>query len=122
VRLQKRIRIGRQRRCFRVRNQVRRSTTRPRLHVFRSNKHIYCQVIDDALGRTVASASTRDRSLRDQVPKGGNCGAARVIGQAIAQRALAAGVKSVALDRGSFRFHGRLADLAKAAREGGLEF
>jgi large subunit ribosomal protein L18 len=79
-----------------------------------------CQVIDDSTGRTLASASTRDSSLRDQIAYGGNKTAATIIGKAIAERALAAGVKAVAFDRGHYKYHGRIAALADAAREAGL--
>jgi large subunit ribosomal protein L18 len=110
------------RRTNRVRNALRTSADRPRLSVSRSNKHVYCQVIDDATGRTLASASTRDKNLRDQIKVGGNCAAATIVGTAIAQRALAAGVQTVKFDRGRYRFHGRVASLATAARAGGLQF
>jgi large subunit ribosomal protein L18 len=89
--------------------------------VFRSNKHMSCQVIDDQNGRTLASASTRDRSLRDQLEKKtGNKDAAALIGKAIAERALAAGVQAVRFDRGHYKYHGRVAALADAARAAGL--
>jgi large subunit ribosomal protein L18 len=110
------------RRANRVRKTIRGDAARPRLSVHRSNKHIYCQVIDDEAGKTIASASTRDKDLASQVKYGGNREAAKLIGQTIAQRATAAGVKQIQFDRGSFRYHGRLAELADAAREGGLEF
>ncbi len=95
---------------------------RPRLTVFRSHKHVYAQVIDDAAGRTLASASTVDKELRAQVQYGGNKTAAQAIGKAIAERALAAGIKQVAFDRGGCQYHGRVAALADAAREAGLSF
>ena len=110
------------RRKNRVRKKLRGTAGRPRLSVQRSNKHLYCQIIDDEAGRTLASASTRDKALRDQIGNGGNCDAAKVIGQSIAERAKAAGVSQVTFDRGRFRYHGRVAELASAAREGGLEF
>jgi len=115
--------IGRQRlrRRRRVRNRLHVSLTRPRLSVFRSHKHIYAQVIDDAAGRTLVAASTKDKQLRDQVRYGGNKAAASVVGQAIAQRALEAGIKQVAFDRREYRYHGRLAALADAARDAGLD-
>jgi large subunit ribosomal protein L18 len=93
---------------------------RPRLSVFRSHKHIYVQAIDDATGRTLAAASTREKELG--VSYGGNKTAAQAVGRAIADRLLAAGVKHVAFDRGSFQYHGRVRALAEAAREGGLQF
>ena len=112
----------RQRRRFRVRKSTRGNSERPRLTVFRSLKHTSCQVIDDTTGKTLASASTRDKSLRDAVGYGGNKTAAEVIGKAIAERALAAGVTQVCFDRGHFRYHGRVAALAEAARAAGLQF
>lgn len=122
MRQQKLNNARRLRRTNRVRNAMRESLDRPRLSVCRSNKHVYCQVIDDQSGRTLAAASTRDKSLRDKIKNGGNCLAAKVIGAAIAERALAAGVKRVKFDRGRYKFHGRVATLANAAREGGLQF
>lgn len=110
------------RRRNRVRKKLRGTADQPRLTVFRSNKHLYCQLVDDESGVTIASASTRDNSLRDQVNYGGNCDAAKVIGETIAQKATAAGVKQIKFDRGSYKYHGRVAELANAAREGGLEF
>ncbi|MFM7413178.1 MAG: 50S ribosomal protein L18 [Planctomycetota bacterium] len=112
----------RQRRRFRVRRALRGTSERPRLTVFRSHKHIYAQVVDDSTGRTLASASTRDKQLRDGVGFGGNKQAAEAIGRAVAERAQAAGVKQVCFDRGSFRYHGRVAALAEAARAAGLQF
>jgi large subunit ribosomal protein L18 len=115
--------MGRQRlrRRRRVRNRLHVNLTRPRLSVFRSHKHIYAQIIDDAAGRTLAAAGTQDKQLRDQVRYGGNKTAASVVGQAIAQRALEAGIKQVAFDRREYRYHGRVAALADAARDAGLD-
>ena len=110
----------RQRRRFRVRNHLKKNTRRARLSVFRSLQHIYAQVIDDADGRTLVAASTVDKDLRGQVKYGGNKDAAKVVGRAIAERALAAGVKEVAFDRREYQYHGRVAALADAAREAGL--
>ena len=110
------------RRRHRVRRFIRGTADRPRLSVFRTDKHIYAQVIDDASGRTVAAASTRDKQLRDSVGFGGNKQAAEAIGRAVAERARAAGVTKVCFDRGAFRYHGRVAALADAARAAGLEF
>jgi large subunit ribosomal protein L18 len=112
----------RQRRQFRVRKRTRGNVERPRLCVFRSHKHTYAQVIDDAAGRTLAAASTVDKDVRGQVQYGGNKSAAQAVGKAIAERALAAGVKQVAFDRGGCAYHGRVAALADAAREAGLSF
>ena len=112
----------RQRRRHRVRRGIRGTAERPRLSVFRSHKHIAAQVIDDSTGRTLASASSLDKALRGSLGFGGNKQAAEVIGRAVAERAKAAGVTKVAFDRGSFRYHGRVAALADAARAAGLEF
>jgi large subunit ribosomal protein L18 len=110
----------RQRRRFRVRNHLKKHSERPRLAVFRSLQHIYAQVIDDASGRTLVQASTVDNDLRGQTKYGGNKDAAKLVGRAIAERALAAGVKAVAFDRREYQYHGRVAALADAAREAGL--
>lgn len=107
----------RQRRGFRVRNRIKRDSTRPRLSVFRSHKHMYAQIIDDAAGRTLVFASTRDKDFSGY---GGNKTAAQAIGRVLAERALAAGIKSVAFDRREYKYHGRIAALAEAAREAGL--
>ena len=122
MRQQKLLNKQRWRRTNRVRKGIRGDAARPRLSVHRSNKHIYCQVIDDEAGKTLASASTRDKDLASKVKYGGNCQAAKIVGEAIAERAKAAGVTQIKFDRGSFKFHGRLAELANAARAGGLEF
>lgn len=110
------------RRRHRVRRSIRGTAERPRLTVFRTHKHIYAQIIDDAAGKTLVSASSVDRQVRDGVGFGGNKQAAETIGRTVAERALAAGVKQVCFDRGSFRYHGRVAALADAARAAGLEF
>ena len=110
------------RRRSRVRRGLRRkSAGRPRLSVFRSNKHIYAQVIDDANGLTVASASSLDKDLRDK-GKGGDKEAAGAVGKLVAERAVAKGVSDVVFDRGPYLYHGRVKALADAAREGGLSF
>ncbi len=108
----------RQRRRFRVRKSVSGNSERPRLSVFRSHKHIYCQIIDDSQGRTIVSASSRDKESGQTY--GGNCDSAASVGKRLAERALEAGIKQVCFDRGSCKFHGRLAALAAAAREAGL--
>ena len=110
------------RRRFRVRKPLRGTAERPRLSVFRTDKHIYAQIIDDASGKTLASASSVDRQIREAVGFGGNKQAAEAIGRAVAERARAAGVTKVCFDRGSFKYHGRVAALADAARAAGLEF
>ena len=116
--------IGRQRRrrSFRVRKNIRGTTDRPRLCVSRSHRHITAQVVDDTIGKTVVSASTADKALAKQLKYGGNKEAAEAVGKALAERALAAGLKEVRFDRGRCKYHGRVAALADAARAGGLEF
>lgn len=112
-----------QRRRFRVRNQVvRNAHGRPRLSVFRSNRHMYAQIIDDVAGKTLVSASTVDAAISGPGGVGGNTDAATKVGQLIAERAKSAGVTQVVFDRGGFRYHGRVAALADAAREAGLDF
>jgi large subunit ribosomal protein L18 len=104
----------------RIRRKVSGTATRPRLAVYRSQKHIYVQAIDDAQGRTLAHASTQDPELRKQIGKGWNVEAATQVGKAIAERLKAAGVSSAVLDRGGWVFHGRIEALAAAVREAGL--
>lgn len=115
----KRLAKQRLRRKYRVRNQARRSG-RPRLSVFRSNKHISVQLIDDRDGRTLAAASSTEADLKGG--GGGNVDAAKRVGEAIGKRASEAGITEVVLDRGPYRYHGRIAALAEAARENGLTF
>ena len=110
-----------ERRRQRVRTSLRkRAGTRPRLSIHRSGRHIYAQIIDDAEGRTVASASTLEKEARGST--GATVAGAGEVGRRIAERAAAAGVTRVVFDRGGFLFHGRVKALADAAREGGLEF
>jgi large subunit ribosomal protein L18 len=113
--------VARARRHHRVRKKLTGTAERPRLAVFRSNKHIIAQVIDDRAGRTVAAASTVERDVR-QVGATGNKTAAATVGRLVAERAQAAGVQQVVFDRGGFLYHGRVAAVADAAREAGLEF
>jgi large subunit ribosomal protein L18 len=110
---------ARQRRHTRVRKRVHGTVERPRLTVFRSNKYIYAQVIDDVEGRTLAAASSQESDLRSENL---NLAAAAKVGEAIAGRAKDAGVTSVIFDRGGYKFHGKVKALADAAREAGLEF
>jgi len=114
--------LGRLRRKKHIRKTVLGSAERPRLCVFRSGKHIYAQIIDDQQGHSLVAASTAERALCAEGENGGNKAAAIKIGQAIASRALEKGIKQVAFDRGRYRYHGRIAALADAARDGGLEF
>ena len=109
----------RQKRHLRVRNRVFGTAERPRLNVFRSLAHIYAQVIDDEKGITLAAASSMDKDFEG---KGGNIEAAKKVGLSIAKKALDKGIKTVVFDRGGYIYHGRVAALAQAAREGGLEF
>ena len=109
----------RQKRHLRVRNRVAGTAERPRLNVFRSLAHIYAQVIDDEKGMTLAAASSLDKDFKG---KGGNIAAAKAVGAAIAKKAIEKGIREVVFDRGGYIYHGRVAALAEAAREGGLKF
>ena len=111
-----------QRRRRRVRKGIRGTADRPRVSVHRSNKHIYCQVIDDLAGKTLVSTSTSDKDMQGAIAKGGNKEAATIVGKKLAEKALAAGIKEVRFDRGHYKYHGRVAAMADAAREGGLVF
>jgi large subunit ribosomal protein L18 len=112
-----------ERRRLRVRRNLRRAGNgRPRLSVFRSSRHIYAQVIDDAAGRTLAAASSLDGDLKAGLKTGTDIAAAGAVGKLIAERAKAAGIDKVVFDRGGYLFHGRVKALADAAREGGLDF
>lgn len=113
---QKEVAKRRLRRSRHVRNRAQGTPERPRLTVFRSHKHIYAQVIDDESGKTLCAASSRDKKY------GGNKDAAAAVGKAVAENAKAAGINKVAFDRGGYKYHGRVAALADAARKGGLEF
>jgi large subunit ribosomal protein L18 len=110
------------RRHRRVRRRLTGTAQRPRLVVFRSARHIAAQVIDDGAGRTLAAAATVEPDVRAQAGSGGNVTAAAAIGRLVAERARQAGVSRVVFDRGGYRYHGRVAALADAAREAGLEF
>jgi large subunit ribosomal protein L18 len=105
-----------------VRKRIRGTPERPRLSVVRSHKHISAQIVDDLAGQTLAAASSLDKKLSGKLKSGGNQTAAEAVGKAIAERAAAAGIKAVCFDRGPYKYHGRVAALAKAAREGGLNF
>jgi large subunit ribosomal protein L18 len=110
------------RRERRVRTNLRRKATRPRLSVFRSGRHIYAQVIDDAKGATLAAASTLDKELKGTLKSGGDKEAAKQVGLLVAARAKEAGIEAVVFDRGGYLYHGRVKALADGAREGGLQF
>jgi len=104
----------------RIRGKISGSVVRPRLSIYRSNKDIYAQIIDDSRGVTLCAASSRENSLKDA--KDNKVVIASMVGKAIAEKAMAAGIKSVVFDRGGYLYHGRVKSLADAAREGGLEF
>src|SRR5690554_4181641 len=107
---------------MRVRKKVFGTPQRPRLNVFRSANHIYAQLIDDTNNHTLTSASTLDEAVKAEVSYGGNKEAARVVGRVLAEKAKKAGISTVVFDRGGFIYHGRVKELAEAAREAGLEF
>ncbi|HDZ22067.1 hypothetical protein LCGC14_0486450 [marine sediment metagenome] len=115
------IRMRRQRRRAHVRKKVFGTAERPRLSVFRSHKNIYAQIIDDSQGRTLVSACSQGKDA-DTDAYGGNKQAAVVVGKVLAARAVEAGIKKVVFDRNGYPYHGRVEQLANAAREGGLEF
>ncbi|PKL51216.1 MAG: 50S ribosomal protein L18 [Planctomycetes bacterium HGW-Planctomycetes-1] len=117
-----RIKKARIRRKLRVRKKVLGTQDRPRLSVFRSNKHIYAQIIDDVAAVTLASAGTRSGSVPAGLKKTGNIAAAKVVGAEIAKQAMQVGIKCVKFDRNRYRYHGRVKALAEAAREAGLVF
>jgi large subunit ribosomal protein L18 len=110
------------RRKFHVRKKTHGTPERPRLSVFRSNKHIYAQVIDDVAGLTLVAASTKSKALKGKITKAGNRKAAEVVGEAVAKQAIGVGIKCVCFDRGPYKFHGRVKSLAEAARKAGLVF
>ena len=112
----------RTRRRHRVRKRLRGNSERPRLTVSRSHRNLACQIIDDASGKTLVSVGTKDKDVRTNVPYGGNKTAAQAIGKILAEKAVAAGIKQVTFDRGHYRYHGRVAALADAARAAGLSF
>lgn len=107
---------------FRIRKKVTGTAAKPRLAVFRSDKHIYVQVIDDGSGQTIAHASTLDAELKASVKNGGNVDAAKAVGDVIAKRLKVKGIEDVVFDRGGYLYHGRIKALADAAREAGLKF
>ncbi len=105
-----------------MRKKIEGTTARPRLNIFRSANNIYAQVIDDVKGVTLVSASTLDKELKDQINHGGNKESAKAVGTLVAKRAVEAGITQVVFDRGGYLYHGRIKELADAAREAGLEF
>ncbi len=111
----------RARRKLGIRKRVSGTAEKPRLTVFRSNKHIYAQLIDDLRGVTLCEASTRTKGLREKVSYGGNTSAAKLVGAALAEQAKAKNIVNACMDRNGYRFHGRVRALAEAARENGLK-
>jgi large subunit ribosomal protein L18 len=109
-------------RHLRVRKRLSGTSERPRLNIYRSLQNIYAQIIDDQKGVTLVSASTMETELKSKVKNGGNGEAAKFIGKTIAERAIAKGIKEVVFDRGGYLYHGRVKELAEAARAAGLEF
>ena len=114
--------VRRERRHRRVRAKVAGTVARPRLNVFRSNRHIFAQIIDDAQGHTLVAASTLDADVRAHAAQLKKIDEAKVVGKLLAQRAIEKGFKQVIFDRGGYQYHGRVKSLAEGAREGGLEF
>lgn len=112
----------RKRRHMRIRKRVSGTAARPRLCVFRSNRHIYAQIIDDTRGMTLVAASTLDPILRGRLEKGGDVKAAFEVGKLLGERAVALGIKAVVFDRAGYKYHGRVKALADGAREAGLSF
>jgi len=112
----------RKKRHRRVRKSVLGSPARPRLNVFRSLSHIYAQVIDDTVGKTIVSASSIDSEIKGKLKTGGNVEAAKMVGELVGKRAIEKGIESVVFDRGGYRYHGRVAALADGARAAGLKF
>jgi large subunit ribosomal protein L18 len=106
----------------RIRRRLEGSTERPRLCVYRSNKHIYAQIVDDTCATTLVSASTLDTELKEKVEKTWNVDSAKQVGELVAKRAKEKGINTVVFDRGGYIYHGRVAAVAEAAREAGLEF
>jgi len=112
----------REQRAARIRKKISGTPERPRLTVFKSNKHIYAQIIDDISGTTLAAASTLSKELKDALADADKTGAAKLVGKLVAEKAKAANVNQVVFDRNGFPYHGRVAAVADAAREAGLEF
>lgn len=113
---------GRIKRHLRIRNKISGTVQKPRLAVFRSNKHIYVQIIDDTIGNTLVSASTMENDIKDKISKTSDVEAAKVVGTEIAKKAIAKGINSVVFDRGGYVYKGKIMALAEAAREAGLQF
>ena len=114
--------VARAKRHYRLRNNISGTAERPRLAVFRSNMHIYAQIIDDTVGNTICSASTMEADVEAKIEKTNDIEAAKAVGEAVAKKALDKGITTVVFDRGGFIYHGKVQALADAAREAGLQF
>lgn len=113
---------AREKRHYRLRNHISGTAERPRLAVFRSNMHIYAQVIDDTVGNTICSASTMEADVKAKLEHTNDVEAAKVVGETVAKKALEKGITTVVFDRGGYVYHGKVQALAEAAREAGLQF
>ena len=113
---------ARRKRHARIRRRVSGSPERPRMCIFRSDRHIYVQIVDDEARRTLVAVDSRSSDFRQRMVTGGNTAAAKVVGELVAQRAAARGITAVVFDRGGYQYHGRVKALAEAARAGGLQF
>jgi large subunit ribosomal protein L18 len=113
---------AREKRHMRIRRRMEGSSERPRLCIYRSNKHIYAQIVDDTKAHTLVAASSLDTELTDKLKKTWNKGSAEAVGELVAKRAIKKGIQSVVFDRGGYIYHGRVAAVAEAARQSGLEF
>lgn len=114
--------VARAKRHYRLRNKISGTAEQPRLAVFRSNMHIYAQIIDDTVGNTLCAASTMEADIKAKLEKTNNVEAAKAVGEALAKKALEKGITTVVFDRGGFVYHGKVQALADAAREAGLQF
>ncbi|MFW6268615.1 MAG: 50S ribosomal protein L18 [Bacillota bacterium] len=113
---------ARKKRHYRIRNNIIGTPDKPRMCVNRSLKNMYVQIIDDLAGNTLVSASTEDPAIKDSIEHGGNKEAARIVGELVAERALEKGIKKVVFDRAGYKYHGRVKEVAEAARDKGLKF
>ena len=114
--------VARAKRHYRLRNRIPGTAEQPRLAVFRSNMHIYAQIIDDTVGNTLCAASTMEADIKAKLEKTNDIEAAKAVGEAVAKKALEKGITTVVFDRGGFVYHGKVQALADAAREAGLQF
>ena len=115
-------RMARKKRHQRIRNKIMGTPDRPRMSVYRSLKNIYVQIIDDLAGHTLVSASTQDPAIEEAIENGGNKEAARLVGELVAERALEKDIESVVFDKSGYKYHGRVKEIAEAARDKGLKF